>query len=34
MQSNVMAACNESFPVGWTATFWIAGASKPEVEKN
>lgn len=33
MQSNVMAACNECFPVGWTVTLWMAGDSRPEGEK-
>lgn len=32
MQSNVMAVCNECFPVGWTVTLWMAGDSRPEGE--
>lgn len=34
MQSNVMAACNECFPPGWTVTLWMAGDSRPEGEKR
>lgn len=33
MQSNVMAGCNECFPVGWTVTLWMAGDSRPEGER-
>ena len=33
MQSNVVAACNECFPVGWTVTLWMAGDSGPEGER-
>ncbi len=33
MQSNVMAACNECFPVGWTVTLWMAGDSRPKGER-
>lgn len=33
MQSNVMAGCNESFPVGRTVTLWTAGDLKPEGER-
>lgn len=32
MQSNVVAACNERFPVGWTVTLWMAGDLRPEGE--
>lgn len=33
MQSNVMADCNECFPVGWTVTLWMAGDSRPKGER-
>lgn len=33
MQSDVMAACNEYFPVGWTVTLWMAGDSRPWGER-
>lgn len=33
MQSNVMAGCNECFPVGWTVTLWMAGDSRPKGER-
>lgn len=32
-QSNVMADCNECFPVGWTVTLWMAGDSRPWGER-
>lgn len=33
-QSDVMAGCNECFPVGRTVTLWMAGAWKPEGERE
>lgn len=33
MQSNVMAGCNECFPVGWTVTLWMAGDLRPKGER-
>lgn len=33
-QSDVMAGCNECFPVGWTVTLWMAGESRPRGEKG
>lgn len=33
-QSDVMAGCNECFPVGWTVTLWMAGAWRPEGERE
>lgn len=34
MQSNVMAAYNECFPVGRTVTLWMAGDLRPKGRKR